>query len=568
MDNPAPRQAAAVAGPWVGRWWTLLDRHLSRPGLVLATLFFALSLTPSLLPRTPLIQGLLSGSAFAAGYGLGVFLQWVWDYTELRVPRHRYQLLSNLLVILLCAGIAVFSLAQTTGWQNSVREAMGVAPVDDAHLFTVLAVAVGPAVLLIVLGSVLVHAVRLVFRRIHAFLPRRVALVLALVIVGLATGVLVNGVLLRFALHAADSFFEQLDRVTVQAGDPPANPLHSGSAASLIAWDTIGRDGRIYVESGPSQDDIARLIGRPALDPLRIYVGLRSAPSLAARAQLALQEMLRVGAFDRAVLVVIMPVGTGWVDPPGIDSLEYLLAGDVASVALQYSYLTSPLSLIIEPDYGADAARALFSTVYEYWTGLPPDGRPKLYLNGLSLGAHSSQASAQLLDLLGDPYDGALWVGPPYTSPIWRWATANRVAGTPEWLPVFGNSSAIRFANDGAQLGEPAGGWGPMRIGFLQYPSDPIVFFDWTILYQAPDWLDEPRGPGVSAALTWYPVVTLLQLGMDMALAPTSPVGFGHLYSADDYIEAWRALIDPPGWDDAAIARLKAQIVTFPVGKS
>lgn len=401
-------------------------------------------------------------------------------------------------------------------------------------------------------------------RQLTRFLPRRVALVLSLVLVGLATGVLVNGVLLRFALQAADSFFEQLDRVTPQAGGRPADPLQSGSAQSLIAWDTIGRDGRIYVESGPHEADIAGVIGRPAQTPLRVYVGMRSAPSLEERVQLALAEMLRVGAFDRSVLVVIMPVGTGWVDPPGIDSLEYLLAGNVASVALQYSYLTSPLSLVIEPDYGTDAAMALFSTVYAYWTTLPRATRPKLYLNGLSLGAHSSQASAQLLDLLGDPYDGALWVGPPFSSQIWRWATDHRKPGSPEWLPVFGNSSAIRFANRGAQLAEPAGPWGPLRIAFLQYPSDPIVFFDWSILYHPPNWLNAPRGPGVSEALTWYPVVTLFQLGMDMALAPTSPIGYGHIYAFGDYLDAWRALIDPPGWDDAGIAALKSSFVTIP----
>ena len=82
-------------------------------------------------------------------------------------------------------------------------------------------------------------------------------------------------------------------------------------------------------------------------------------------------------AFDRSILVLVMPVGTGWVDPAGIDTLEYLYAGDVASVAVQYSYLTSWLSLVIEPEYGTDTARALFETVYEYWTALPRDSRPR-----------------------------------------------------------------------------------------------------------------------------------------------------------------------------------------------
>lgn len=544
------------------------DRHLVRAGLVVGTLLFSLSLTPSLLPRTPLIQGVLSGATFAVGYGIGVSLQWIWNYTELKLSFGRYARWFTALLALTCAAIAISSLYQTAHWQNSVRAAMGAAPVDGSHPFLVILVALIPAILLILLGSLLVHSVRLVSRRMMRYLPPRVALVLGFVIVGLAAGFLFNGVILRNALQTADRFFEQLDRVAGQFGEPPPDrPWQSGSAQSLVAWNTIGRDGRIYVETGPDQQAIEALIGRPAVEPLRVYVGLRSAESTEERARLALAELLRVGAFDRAILVVIMPVGTGWVDPPGIDSLEYLMAGDVASVALQYSYLTSPLSLLIEPDYGADAARALFSTVYDYWTSLPHDKRPRLYLNGLSLGAHSSQSSAQLLDLLGDPYNGALWVGPPYTSVIWHWATANREPGSPEWLPRFGNGSSIRFANQGAQLAEPETAWGPMRIAFLQYPSDPIVFFDWSILYRAPDWLSGERGPGVSAALTWYPVVTLLQIGMDMALAQTSPPGYGHLYGADDYIDAWRALVEPSGWTDAAIDDLKARIVTHPTGK-
>ena len=544
-----------------------LDRHVSRPGLVVATLLFAMSLTPSLLPRTPLIQGLLSGSTFAVGYGLGVFLQWVWDYTELRLRSGRYTGWFNAVVALACIAGALASLSQTTSWQNSVRAAMGEAPVDSDHPYIVLLVALSLAIVLILVGTLLVHSVRMVAHRMRRYFPRRIALVLGVIIVSLVTSVLFNGVLLRFALHTADGFFEQLDRVAGQFGDPPGSALQSGSTASLVDWSTIGRDGRIYVDSGPSQQDIEQATGRPAKEPLRVYVGIRSAATLEARAHLALAEMLRIGAFDRSILVIIMPVGTGWVDPPGIDSLEYLMAGDVASVALQYSYLTSPLSLIVEPDYGADAARALFSAVYDHWTRLPHDARPRLYLNGLSLGAHSSQASAQLLDILADPYDGAFWVGPPYTSAIWRWATVNRAPGSPEWLPQFGNGTTIRFANRGAQFDSSGTSWGPIRIAFLQYPSDPIVFFDWSILYSAPAWMSGERGPGVSPALTWYPVVTLLQLGMDMALAQTSPMGYGHVYAADDYIDGWRALIDPPGWDDASIAEFKAGMVSHSWGE-
>jgi uncharacterized membrane protein len=51
---------------------------LSLPGLLIGTLFFAVSLTPSLIPRPYVLQGVLSGCSLAAGYGLGVFGRWLW----------------------------------------------------------------------------------------------------------------------------------------------------------------------------------------------------------------------------------------------------------------------------------------------------------------------------------------------------------------------------------------------------------------------------------------------------------------------------------------------------------
>ena len=106
-----------------------------------------------------------------------------------------------------------------------------------------------------------------------------------------------------------------------------------------------------------------------------------------------MRELQRSGAFERSVLVLVTPTGTGWIDPAAMNAVEYLHHGDIASVALQYSYLNSPLALLVEADYGRDVARALFAEIYGYWTELPAERRPRLYLHGLSLGALHSQRS-------------------------------------------------------------------------------------------------------------------------------------------------------------------------------
>ena len=111
------------------RVWT----SLSTPGLLIGILFFAVSLTPSLIPRPYLLQGVLSGCSLAVGYGLGVLGRWLWLYLELPAlrpqRRARRQGFGRLVV---CSGMAIAFLWQAASWQNSVRELMGLDPVRDA----------------------------------------------------------------------------------------------------------------------------------------------------------------------------------------------------------------------------------------------------------------------------------------------------------------------------------------------------------------------------------------------------------------------------------------------------
>ncbi len=547
-------------------WRALADRatrlltRLSAGGMLIGAALFCLSLTPSLLPRSYLVQGLLSGCGFALGYAIGWLLDWLWTYLGFRLPSERFARRAKLIAGGASLAAAIYFLWRVPDWQNSIRVLMEMPPLVEGHGFRVVLIALALAAVLIGLGDVLARVVRFVSARLDPLLPRRAAFALGLVVVALATWLIVEGLLARWALRSADQFFAELDRLAGQYESAPDDPLRSGSAASLIAWDTIGRQARIYVQSGPTREEIEAITGRPAMTPLRVMVGLRSAPSAQARADLALAEMVRIGAFDRSVLVLVMPVGTGWVDPAGIDTLEFLHRGDVASVALQYSYLTSWVSLVAEPEVGTSAAAALFSTVHEYWKRLPRETRPRLYLYGLSLGAYASQSSVRLYDVLDEPLNGALWVGPPFGSRLWLTVTGDRVDRSPAWLPLVGNSSAIRFANQHGVAQPPGAEWGPVRVVYLQYASDPIVFFDPEAWRRRPAWLIGERGPDVSPALRWYPFVTFLQLSFDMTQAQTTPIGHGHVYAPQHYFDAWTAVTEPQGWDGAELAALRARL--------
>ncbi len=78
------------------------------------------------------------------------------------------------------------------------------------------------------------------------------------------------------------------------------------------------------------------------------------------------------------------------------------------------------------------------------------------------------------------------------------------------------------------------------------------------MFHSKPDWMKDPRGPDVSPKLDWYPVITFLQLVVDMAIGTTTPSGFGHIFAAEHYIDAWVAVTDPPGATPENVERLKA----------
>lgn len=524
---------------------------------MLGALFFAAALTPTLIPRSYLTQGALAGGCFAIGYFAGVLWRRLWHYLELPEPSARARSVANALVATGCLLVVIFSLWRTAEWQNAIRTVMKMAPVETAHPLKVCAIALVTFLVLLVLGRLFVLIARFLAARIRRVIPRKVANVIGVLVAGLLFWSIASNVLIRTAFNALDSSFRELDVLLEPERPQPTTSDRTGSPGSLLKWKELGRMGRRFIASGPTAAEISAIAGRPAQEPVRVYVGLAARDTAQARARLALDELKRQHGFERKLLIVITPTGTGWIDPAAMDTVEYLHHGDVASVAMQYSYLNSPLSLLFQPEYGAEAARALFVEIYGYWTTLPKDKRPKLYLHGLSLGALNSEKSAELFEMIGDPIAGALWSGPPFESRNWRSITANRNPGSPAWLPEFRDGRFVRFMNQNGPTVPADAPWGPMRVVYLQYASDAITFFAYRDAYRPPAWMSAPRGPDVAPELRWYPIVTMLQLALDMAVATNTPMGYGHVYAPEHYVDAWVAVTDLHDWPDDALARLK-----------
>jgi len=532
-------------------------QSLTVVGLALGTLFFAASLTPSLIPRDVLTQGTLAGSCFAIGYGLGVFLRWLWRYMELpELPRQTHSI-ASISTATVCLFIAVLFLRWAADWQNSIRAVFNMEPIESARPFTLFAISIATFLVLYLLARMFKMLALWILGYAQRWIPMRVAKVVAVTAAILLFWSIANQVLFRAAFAALESSFRQHDALLEPTRKQPTEVGKTGSPESLVNWRELGRAGREFVASGPTAQQIGALSGRPSIDPIRVYVGLRGARAAQDRAKLALEELKRQGGFSRSVLIVVTPTGTGWVDPAAIDTVEYLHDGDIASVAIQYSYLNSPLSLLVQPEYGAEAGRALFNEIYGYWTALPRDKRPRLYLHGLSLGALNSARSFELFELIGDPIDGAVWSGPPFASRVWRSITDGRNSGSPMWLPEFRDGRFVRFMNQNGATVPTNAPWGPMRVVYLQYASDAITFFDHRDAYRRPAWMDPPIGPDVSPKLRWYPIITMLQLAVDMAVSMQVPPGYGHVFAPEHYADAWVAATDVRTWTPENLAKLK-----------
>ena len=529
---------------------------LSPIALIVAVSFFGAALTPSLMPRDPMVQAVLAAVAAIVGYEITLLIRALRRYLE--IPEVRGKMVS-LWVIGACGAslaILIYSLAKAASWQNATRAAVDLPPLETAAPFFIFLVGGLIFVVLWLFFRIAGLSRRLVARQLDRVLPRRVGLVLSIALVGWLFWALIDGTLVRTAFRTADASFLAADMLMEPDIAQPESPMKTGSPESLVKWEELGRRGREFVATAPTVEEISEFYNGTVLDPVRVYIGRQSEDTAKERADLALRELIRVGGFDRAVLVVCVPPGTGWMDPGAHDTLDFMLGGDVATVAVQYSYLTSVLSLASHPDYGVDQARELFDAVYDYWTELPKDERPKLYVFGLSQGAHNSQSTLPLLDMLGDPIQGALWAGSPFFSRFWSRVRDDRNEGSPAWRPTYGNGSLIRVMDQYGGLKGDFTQWGPIRAVFLNYGSDPIVNFTFDSSIRPPAWLNEPRAPDVSDKLSWFPVVTMLQLALDSMFALDVP-RFGHYYVAPDYIDGWAAVVAPDGWTDERSRNLK-----------
>lgn len=548
--DPSPRQRA-------GRRTHLRRPHYSLAGTTLALLFGCMSFTPSLAPRDWLWQGLVAGVSAAGGYLLGVLLVWLVGLVVRRPLSAAVR--RRLWVVLAVVGVpsVAWSLWQGQRWQRDIHLLMERTPPESYEWVRILVLSSVVFVSLVAIGRGLAELVRVVNRRLAPLVPEPLAGPLAFLVVVIVLVTVNNGVFWRGVQMVANSAFGAANGSTFPWTTRPTAPERSGTPESLVSWESLGRQGREFVGSGPSAENLTFFSGEPAQEPVRVYVGLRSGGSTRERAELAVQELRRAGAFEREVLVVATTTGTGFVDPAAAESIEYMYNGDSAVVGIQYSYFPSFLSLAVDHELAEEAGRELFNRVHDAWAALPENRRPRLLVTGTSLGVFGSEAAFSGEADLRLRTDGVVWAGPPNFSALHQWFVENRDPGTPEWRPVYDGGRAIDFIGD-PEPGE-AEAPGEADVVYLQNGSDPVVLWSPSLLFNRPDWLSEPRAPDVSPDMFWMPLVTFWQVSADLPSNYDVPAGHGHRY-LELYVDGWVTVARPDGWTSEDSERLRERL--------
>jgi uncharacterized membrane protein len=342
----------------------------------------------------------------------------------------------------------------------------------------------------------------------------------------------------QVALHRVNTRIEEgAGKIEPANMDPPASEYVSGGVGSLVPWETLGREGRRHVKTYVRSEWIEEVMQESAIDPIRVYVGLDSAPTEEERVRLAIAELERTGAFDRELLIVVSPTGTGYVNYVTIEAAECMTRGNCATVTLQYS--KRPSSLSIDRVWeGRKHFRLLISAIMRELHRRPPDARPRVVVFGESLGAHTSQDAFLHQGTIGLQNAGverALWIGSPHLS---KWKA--QVFGEPrpdverELVGEFDTFDEVEALGPAARAN--------LRYFFITHGNDAVAYFGPDLLIQRPSWLGDPetRPPRVPKGEKWRTPTSFFQTLIDMKNAmgatPADPgefVASGHDYSGD-----------------------------------
>lgn len=351
-------------------------------------------------------------------------------------------------------------------------------------------------------------------------------------------------------------------KVETNFSTPPSNEFVSGGPNSISPFEELGLQGRRFVTEVVPPDQIDETLdAQGSMHPVRVYIGVESEPLYATgRSELALQEMERLGAFDRKYLLLVSPTGTGWVDHTMVESAEILSRGDIATVCIQYGKAPSFLE-VQGVSLGRAQFRQLLWGVRQRLIGVPEEKRPKVLVFGESLGAWSSSDVIMHQGIAGfDHYgiENALWFGLPGLA---RWSRTGMREGRNPLVPEGTVGAFDRFEQYEALSDDEREG---LRAVVVDHDNDPIAQMSLRLAVKRPSWLDGGSRRNVPEGMRWQPLITFIQVLADamnaMVTVPGEYKSFGHDYRGDT-LDFVGAAYDLPAIDEDQAQAVHATLI-------
>lgn len=349
------------------------------------------------------------------------------------------------------------------------------------------------------------------------------------------------------------------DAIEAAYANAPTSQFVSAGPRSAVPLETIGREGRRFVNMALTVAEIESVMGGPAIAPIRVFVGLETKATTSERADMAMRELETLGAFERKHIVFMSPTGTGYLNYVATESLEFLTRGDVACVAMQYSLRPSPLSLF-RVGIGINQNNAFLHALKWRLAAIPAERRPRLHIFGESLGAQTAQdvfaeEGAEGLHRVG--IDRGLFLGTPAATKFRQKWLSDPAAMDPQ-------GEMVEVDNYQEFLALPEDVRARARYFFLTHHNDSMPKFWFPLAVQAPDWMGpaESRQPGVPKETAWRPYTTFVITFIDVKNAtnviPGQFVANGHDYRAS--LARFTSLAYELPADDDTIAKLNTAL--------